>query len=91
MLPKNRAVFLRVYKDFVKTEMDLNHSHLHKEVMLDVKKLVDNKHLKVSQAISRAVNSRKRKFNELLQSEESDSDESDTEDTDDSDTDEDTD
>ena len=91
MLPKNRAVFLRVYKDFVKTEMDLNHSHLHKEVMLDVKKLVDNKHLKVSQAISRAVNSRKRKFNELLQEEESDSDESDTEDTDDSDKDEDTD
>ena len=91
MLPKNRAVFLRVYKDFVKTEMELHHSHLQKEVMLDVKKLVDNKHLKVSQAISRAVNSRKRKFDKLLQPEESDSDENDTEDTDDSDTDENTD
>lgn len=90
MLPKNRAVFLREYKDFVKTEMELNHSNLHKEVMLDVKKLMDIKHLKVNQAISRAVNSRKRKFDELLQPEESDSDESDVEDTDDSDTDENT-
>ena len=90
MLPKNRAVFLRDYKDFVETEIDLNHRHLYKEVINDIKKLVDNKHLKLDQAISRAVNSRKRKFYELLQPDESDSDDSDTEETDDSNTEENT-
>ena len=83
-------MLLRESKDFVKTEIELNHSHLHIEVLADVKKLVDNKHLKVSPAISRAVNSRKMKFDELLQPEETDSDESDTDGTGASDTDENT-
>ena len=82
MLPKNR-------NDFLRTEIELKQSQLHKEVMDAVKSLMENKNLKLNQAISRAVHSRKRKFNELLEPEESDSDESDTEETDDTDDDED--
>ena len=85
MLPKNRNVFVRDYKEFVRTEMELKQSQLHKEVMDTVKSLMENKHLKLNQAISRAVNSRKRKFDELLEPAESDSDESDSEETDDTD------
>ena len=50
---------------------------------------MDKNKLKLSKAVSRAVNRRKRKFDELLESdEESDSEENDTEDADDSDNDE---
>ena len=87
MLPKTRTVFLRDYKDFVQTEMELQHSELHREVIHDVKSLMDKNGLELSKAISRVVNGQKRKFDELLEPEESD-DESDTAETDESDTDE---
>ena len=89
MLRKDRNVFIRDYKEFVRTEMELKQSQLHKEVIDNIKSLIENKHLKLGQAISRAINSRKRKFDELLEAEESDSDESDTEKTDDTDDEED--
>ena len=89
MLPKDRNVFIRDYKEFVRTEMELKQSQLHKEVIDNVKSLMENKHLKLGKAISRTINSRKRKFDELLEAEESDSDESDTEETDDTDDEED--
>ena len=89
MRSKYRAVLLRHYKDFVQTEINLKQSRLHKEVLTDVKALMDKNKLKLSKAVSRAVNSRKRKFDELLESdEESDSEENDTEEADDSDNDE---
>ena len=88
MFPKNRNMFVRDYKEFVRTEIELKHSQLHKEVMDAVKSIVENKHLKLTQAILRAVNSRKRKFDELLEPDESDSDESDTEEPDGTDDDE---
>lgn len=89
MRSKYRALFLRDYKDFVQTEMELKHSRLHKEVLTDVKALMDKNKLKLSKAVSRAVNSRKRKFDELLEpDEESDSEENDTEEADASDNDE---
>ena len=87
MHSKYRAMFLRDYKDFVQTEMELKHSRLHREVLNDVKALMDKNELKLSKAVSRAVNSRKRKFDELLESDESDSEESDAEEADDSDND----
>ena len=90
MLSKNRAVFLRDYKDFIQTKKELKHSHLHKEFLNDVKALMDKNELKLNKAVSRAVNSRKRKFDELLEPDESDSEESDTEEADDSATDENT-
>ena len=89
MRSKYRALFLRDYKDFVQTEMELKHSRLHKNVLTDVKTLMDKNKLKLSKAVSRAVNSRKRKFDELLEpDEESDSEENDTEEADASDNDE---
>ena len=87
MLPKTRTVFLRDYKDFIQTEMELQHSELHREVINDVKSLMDKNGLELSKAISRVVNGRKRKFDELLEPEESD-DESDGAETDENDTDE---
>ena len=79
MLSKDRNVFIRNYKDVLITETELKHSQLHKEVTDAVKSLMEKAHLQLNQAISRAANSRKRKFDELLEADESDTDESDTE------------
>ena len=65
MRSKYRAVLLRDYKDFVQTEIELKQSRLHKEVLTDVKAVMDKNKLKLSKAVSRAVNSQKRKFDEL--------------------------
>ena len=83
MLLKDRALFLRLYKDFLKTELDLKHSHLHKEILNEIKDLLEHESLSLEKAISHVLNGKKKKFDELLQSvEETDSDQSDIEESD---------
>ena len=69
MFLKDKALFLRLYKDFLKTELDLKHSHLLQEILDEIKGLLEHESLSLEKTISYVLNGKKKKkFDELLQS-----------------------
>ena len=89
MLPRDRSLFLKEYKKVLENELKLRQSPLHREIKKDIDELINEKSLKTSLAISRVLNRRKRKFDELLKADDSDSEQDDESEDDESESDED--
>ncbi|MEW8543593.1 MAG: hypothetical protein AB2693_08650 [Candidatus Thiodiazotropha sp.] len=83
MLPRDRSLFLKEYTKVLEDEFKLRKSPLHREIKRDIDELMNEESLKTSLAISRVLNQRKRKFDELLEADDSDSEQDEESDNDD--------
>ena len=61
MFLKDKALFLRLYKDFLKTELDLKHSHLLEEILDEIKDLLEHESVSLEKTISYVLNGKKKK------------------------------
>ena len=89
MLPRDKSLFLKEYKKVLENELKLRQSPLHREIKKDIDELINEESLKTSLAISRVLNKRKRKFDELLKADDSDSEQDDESEDDESESDKD--